>query len=318
MNTSFDMYQSIRLRQDSKRRQETQSLSNALSQNQHSLIVMCPDEFIDFVARQKQSEGLSKEGAYQWISSVVENAKELASRSKAMWNDYSAKVKAGGSYLPVLSDTKALALLAVEMRRGGHLLSKYQVKNYGGRAYVIIKGYAGLRQQLTGTRYLANNPTVVSMAIGKLGALKAIKGGVVISIVFSVTFHALDLLINDQATWHNFVAGVAVDVASATAGAAIAWSAVSAMVGATAMAAVGPIALVVFVGAGATYLLGLLADHFELTTRLSTLLKEAEARMRKSYEQTTREIRKGLNYAEEDPVGFMHRLFGIPYLGLPK
>lgn len=36
--------------------------------------------------------------------------------------------------------------------------------------------------------------------------------------------------------------------------------------------------------------------------------------MIKSFEEIQSETRKGLNYMDEDPVGFMHRLFGIPYL----
>ncbi len=59
--------------------------------------------------------------------------------------------------------------------------------------FVILEDYAGLRTQLNGTRYLAN-PKVVSMAIGKLGAARAINGGVVISVIFSLGFHALDQL----------------------------------------------------------------------------------------------------------------------------
>lgn len=151
------------------------------------------------------------------------------------------------------------------------------------------------------------------MAVGKLGVAKAIKGGVIISIVFTVVFHALDQLMNDKATWHDFFAGVAVDVAAATAGAAIAWGVVSAVVGATAMAAIGPIALVVVVGAGMTAALNAIGSHFGVTSKLAGLLKEAEQRMLDSIEEVKWEVRRGLNYADEDPVGFMRRLFGVPY-----
>jgi hypothetical protein len=91
-----------------------------------------------------------------------------------------------------------------------------------------------LRSQLNGTRYLLNNLKVIQMGIGKMGAAHAIRGGVVIAIVFSVFFHALDQMMNDRATWHDFAAGVGFDVATAVTGAALAWGVVSTVVGGTA------------------------------------------------------------------------------------
>ncbi len=79
------------------------------------------------------------------------------------------------------------------------------------------------------------------------------------------------------------------------------------------MAAIGPIALVVVVGAGITAALNAVSDHYELTDKLASLLKDAEKRMLESIAETRREVRRGLNYADEDPVGFMHSLFGGPY-----
>ncbi len=205
--------------------------------------------------------------------------------------------------------------MARDLQKGGSVFTKYRVNTHLGKAYVVFKGYPGLRTHLTGTRYLASNPKVISLGIGKLGAANAIKGGIVISIVFSVAFHALDQLLNERATWHDFVAGVSVDVVSALTGGAIAWGAVSVVVGATAMAAVGPIALVVVVGAGITYALNAVADHYSITERIAGLLKESEARMKENTRKMREEIRRGLNYADEDPVGFMHKLFGVPYFG---
>lgn len=201
------------------------------------------------------------------------------------------------------------------MARGGHILSKYQVKTHAGRAYVVLKGYPGLRAQLNGTRYLLNNPKIVSMGIGKLGAARAIKGGIVISVIFSVAFHALEQLLNDRATWHDFVAGVTIDVATAVTGAGIAWGVVAAVVGGTAMATIGPIVLVVIAGAALTAWLGSFAKRHQLTERLAQLLKDAELQIMSDIRQIKYETRRVLNYADKDPIGFMHKLFGVPYFG---
>ena len=289
-------------------------LERSLKKNEHTLVVMDPKEFIDFVVRQKLRSGVSKEDVFEWMDSVIMSAKEISSTTKQTWQENKSYVKSYGSYVPALADTKVLAALAYDLHKGGSVFTTYQVKTYSGRAYVMFKGYPGLRSQLTGSRYLANNPKVVSLGIGKLGAAKAIKGGLVFSVVFSVAFHSIEQLLNDRATWHDFVAGVSVDVVSAVAGSAIAWSTVSTVVGATAMATIGPIALVVVVGIGATYALSTISDHYGLSKKLSQLLKEAESRMIQNLEEIQRETRRGLNYMDEDPIGFMHRLFGIPYL----
>ncbi|MBL4608267.1 MAG: hypothetical protein JKY01_10635 [Pseudomonadales bacterium] len=291
-----------------------QQLAGALSRNSHSLVVMTPEEFLDFAITQQKSSGMTTDQVATWLDTLTQSSTHAFAESKKHWNLHESTVKMVGAYLPVASDAKKLRILALEMHKGGTIFGQYRVNTYKGRSYVILKGNAGLRSQLTGSRYLANNPKVVSMGIGKLGVANAIKGGVIISVIFSVAFHALEQLMNDEATWHHFVGDVSVDVASATAGAAIAWLVVSGMVGATAMAAIGPIALVVFAGGGATVALNALGDHFELANNLAELLKKAEQRMLANLQETQHEIRKGLNYAHEDPVGFLLKLFNVPYL----
>jgi hypothetical protein len=300
-------------RHTSKDTKSTKQLVEVLKQNKQTLIVMMPDEFMDFVVVQKKRAGLTNAEIADWLDSLISNATELSAVSKQEWLKQKEKMKSVGSFLPVLSDSKTLAVLAADLVKGGNILSKYRINMHAGRAYVILQGYPGLRTQLNGTRYLYNNPKVIKMGIGKMGAAHAIRGGVVIAIVFSIAFHALDQMMNDRATWHDFAAGVSFDVATAVTGAALAWGVVSTVVGGTAMAAVGPILLVVVVGAGITVALNAVGEHFEITEKLVNLLKQAESRYVSNMNKMRNEIRRGLNYADEDPVGFMHRLFGVPY-----
>lgn len=294
------------------------SLRSALARNNHSLVVMSPAEFIDFAIIQKKQAGVSDQNIIAWIDGIVSNSPQITLDKKKYWAQNKAKIKNFGAYLPVFSDTYALSILAAEMKRGGNILAEYRIKAYSGKPFVILEGYAGLRTQLNGTRYLASNPKVVSMAVGKLGAARAINGGVVISVIFSLGFHALDQLMNDKATWHDFVAGVSVDLVTAATGGAIAWGVVASFVGGAAMVAVGPIAIVVITGAFLATGFNILSDHFELTQRLAKMLRESEARMLKNLHDMKREVRQGLNYADEDPVGFMHKLFGVPYFGVNR
>lgn len=288
-------------------------LEQTLKNNQHTLVAMTSEEFVDFAISQKMATGMTIEQINEWLDDLIVAAPNIPDHVKQSWTRNKNSIKNKGSYLPVLGDVKILAVLAYDMKKGGRMFSKYRINTYAGKSYIVFNGYPGLRTHLTGTRYLISNPKVVSMGVGKLGAANAIKGGVIISVIFTVAFHAIEQVLNDRATWHDFVAGISVDVVSAITGGAIAWGAVSAFVGGTAMAAVGPIALVVLVGAGVTYALGAISDHYRITERLAKMLNESESRMRESYRSVKNEIRRGLNYADEDPLGFMHRLFGLPY-----
>lgn len=134
------------------------------------------------------------------------------------------------------------------MQRQGNVFSKFKIKVYNGSPAIIMTSYPGIRAHLTGTRYLASNPKVFTIGVGKLEAAKAMKGGFVLTLAISVTFHAVDFALSDQKTWHDLVAGIAVDMA--VVGAAIATSSAIIAMGGTLIAgiAIAPLIIVVSVG----------------------------------------------------------------------
>ncbi|SMF27008.1 hypothetical protein SAMN02745866_01709 [Alteromonadaceae bacterium Bs31] len=81
------------------------------------------------------------------------------------------------------------------------------------------------------------------------------------------------------------------------------------------MATIGPIVLVVIAGAALTAWLGSFAERHQLTERLAQLLKDTELQIMSDIRQIKYETRRVLNYADKDPIGFMHKLFGVPYFG---
>ncbi|MET1256578.1 hypothetical protein, partial [Aliikangiella maris] len=138
------------------------------------------------------------------------------------------------------------------------------------------------------------------------------------SVVFSIAFHSLDQLLNDAATWHNFVAGISTDILAALAGVAVTYAAtagITALTG-TAMLAIGPMIIVVAAGTITALALFRLFNQWELAKRVAALLKQAEVRFNERQSEFKSQTRRLLNYAEEDPRGFMARLFGLPYIKL--
>ncbi|MBS9440976.1 hypothetical protein EAE89_04280 [Photorhabdus heterorhabditis] len=57
-----------------------------------------------------------------------------------------------------------------------------------GRKYIKLSGYPGVRNYLNTTRYLANNPQIVSFGVGTLGIEAGIAQGARFGIVFSAAY----------------------------------------------------------------------------------------------------------------------------------
>ena len=290
-------------------------LASVLNRNTHTLIAMTADEFVDFAIKSKLNKGWSIQQISEWVDTLIQNSPAIEKTVRDTWERNKSYIKTTGAFTPVLRDTRTLTALALDMQKGGNVFTKFQIKVINKRPNVIFKGYAGLRSHLTGTKYLANNLKVVSIGVGTLGALKAIKGGILFAVVFSVAFYGIEQLLNDKATWHNFIAGVSFDVVSAVTGGAIAWGAVCTYVGGTtAMIAVGPIAVVVIAGFVLVEIFDIIGMHYGVKQKIAAGLIKAEKRMIADIEQTKIKAQRGLNYADEDPLGFIHRLFGVPYL----
>jgi len=71
---------------------------------------------------------------------------------------------------------------------------KFYIKDMGGKTYVILKGFAGLRETLKGTRYLLNNPQVAAFAVTAkdIVSWSSILNGTKITIFISSAFSLID------------------------------------------------------------------------------------------------------------------------------
>lgn len=90
------------------------------------------------------------------------------------WLKIKTKAEAGANYTASASDMVALTKLVGDL---GGVGAKVYVKNYGGKPHIILKGHPGLRRVLTGTKYGIKNPKVITMGLGKAGAVNAAKMG---------------------------------------------------------------------------------------------------------------------------------------------
>ncbi|OBT06774.1 hypothetical protein A9267_12785 [Shewanella sp. UCD-FRSSP16_17] len=153
------------------------------------------------------------------------------------------------------------------------------------------------------------------MGIGKVGALKTIKTGGVVTILISAAFHAFDQLMDDKKTWHHFVGGMVVDLLIAAGSAAVSLMLVTAAAALT-TAVVGGLAVIVIVGT----VIGFFSSMFIDTKYWSNRIAEAMINMEKNLLNNTSKINNQLQEVNrqynDDPILFLHRIFGIPYRGL--
>ena len=177
-----------------------------------------------------------------------------------------------------------------------------------------MSSYPGIRAHLTGTRYLASNPKLFTIGVGKLEVVKAIKGGFVLTLVISVTFHATDYLLNDQKTWHDLVACVAVDMA--VVGAAIVTT--STILGVASAAGLAtiiagtvlvPLLVVVIVGVAFSIAFSDTSDYVKV---LSDELRNIENKIQSGVIKIKAGAQNINSEYKENPNEFLHEIFGVP------
>lgn len=300
----------ISARENLRKRKREEELSRILKLNQHNLVNMNTSEFIDYVVGVKKLSGQSSEQIISWFEATFEKN----NISLDTWLAYRDWIKNGVGLAPIGLDVLAFSAIALEMKRSGKVFDTFKIRNYSGKNYIIFRGYPGLRKHLTGRVYLANSPKLVSFGVGKLGALKAVKSGFVLSILISVGFHAVDQMLDDKKLWHDFVGGVAVDLAIAATSSGIAWAGVSYLAGTAAVIAVGPILAVIIVGTLVAGAAMFLIDTDGITEKIAASLRVAESNAKNNLQRIQNDLRNTNNLYEENPIKFMHNLFGIPYL----
>jgi hypothetical protein len=247
---------------------------------------------------------------------TVENLGIIISQSspigKQFWDKHNAKIKTGSGLIPLMTDVVALSALAIEMKRGGSAFSAFKTVTYSGQPYVVFQGYARLRRDLTGSRYLANNPKVVSLGIGKLGALKTITKGSILTILISGAFYSLEQMMNDTKTWHHFVGGMAVDIAVVSASSLITWAAIG-IAGTAATLTIGSMLVIVIVGVALVFVTNLFIDTEYWSDKISQSLSLAEKNLINNGDKLSADTNRLIDDYNHDPMRFLHKLFGIPY-----
>lgn len=171
---------------------------------------------------------------------------------------------------------------------------KVILKKANGKQYVIFKGYAGKRSIFTASRYLAQNPKVVDMAIGTVGVNRSIISGARLTIFLVVPLNILNYLLSDQQTLTELIGTTATDLIKVGVASAVASVAATTVASITTLAA-GPLVVAIAVGLAVGYGLDKLDQHFGLT---DALIKGLDNAYDQSIGKLQREFNREINKVE--------------------
>ncbi|WKE64624.1 hypothetical protein PVT67_13225 [Gallaecimonas kandeliae] len=303
--------------------QNRQQLQKDFAENQVNIYAFNARELTALWAGIQRAKGKSQEQIEAAFQSLT--AMDMTKFSLGVARDYGSSI----------ADSKVLAALAMDMRRGGSILGKYYFKTTNGQTYVVFKGYAGLRKILTSTRYLASNSKVVQLGITGQTLRSSVKGGVLITVVFSIAFNTIDWIFKENYHWSNWLGTLATDVTKAaiasTAGyfAGVGAAAVSTVL-AGATVAVAPLIAGIVIGIAVGYLLNQLDANFKITQSLINALDRAQAQISQKVGDTKRGLLDGVYYivseagqvlvrsaqqwTNEQIRGLLRRIEGYPIL----
>jgi len=220
------------------------------------------------------------------------------------WEGRMSGVKTGVSYVAPAKDTfTAMRVLREFGVNPGQLL----IKEYGGKRYVVFKGRPGIRKIFRGTRYLAENPKVVRMAVGPSGLEQAVKGGFVLTVVLSIGIEVFEYFIRDTATLSHLLGTITSDIVkigiSSIAGAAAGLAVGSAAV-------VGSIAAAPLIAAIAVGIItGWALNEIDKRTGATKTLIKAYEKIGLKLDEIEYEAARWYDYFENNPAAIM-RLFG--------
>jgi len=232
---------------------------------------------------------------------INSHSKKLTQESSRDWENLRGKFEGSASYYANADDIRVMAKLVGDI---GSFGTQAYIKNYNGKAHIILKGRSGLRKILTGTKYGLSNPKVVTMGLGKAGAVNAAKSGGIISIVLITAYRVIDFFLTDSSTLNQLVGTLATDIVKIGIATGASIAAASAVVGFGVTLAIGPILAVVVVGLTLNYGLNELDKRYGITDRIIVGLDEMEADAKAFTKRVRKDVINSVNSLSDSVIDY--------------
>jgi hypothetical protein len=141
-----------------------------------------------------------------------------------------------------------------------------------GKQYIVLKGYAGLRDILSGTKYLASNPKIVQLGLGVKGVANVAKGGLLLGVVVTTGVEFIDWMVNDQKTFAEMLGNIGYDAVKSGVVTGLAYGAAAGM-GALTSVAIAPLITFVVVIVVLGIRVNMLDNKYDVKNRVFACLK---------------------------------------------
>lgn len=218
------------------------------------------------------------------------------------WQKIKGKAEVGANYTASATDAVTLSKLIGDL---GGVSAKAYVKTYGGKPHIILKGRPGLRKILTGTKYGIKNPKVITMGLGKAGAINAAKSGGILTVVLLSAYRVADYILTDQATLSQLIGTLATDVVKVGIATGASIAVATALTSAGVVLAIGPLVAVIIVGVLASVALNALDNHYGITDKLISALDEIGDNIDSRIENRKQQIKNTVNETAESVIDYM-------------
>ncbi|MCL7422010.1 MAG: hypothetical protein M8364_14010 [Methylobacter sp.] len=260
--------------------QEKKALKLQIQSNQHEVFVISIEEMDAIIKSSPKGKMPSVQQAWQQIK---------------------GKVEFGASYYGSADDFITLSKLVGDL--GGFTTQAY-IKTYGGKPHIILKGYPGLRKILTGTKYGIKHPKVITMGLGRAGAINAARSGGILSVVLMSAYRVVDYFLTDQATLSRLIGSLATDVVKIGIATGASIAAAYGVVALGITVAIGPILAVVIVGIASSYELGKIDTRYGITDRVIQALDELDENANAYIARSRQNIRNTVNETAESIIDY--------------
>lgn len=199
-----------------------------------------------------------------WIASMkMQGLSDVQIEAKATALGVAGFIASNGS---AMHDIKNFYLLANDLKKGGSILSKYEVTKNGSKSYIKFKGNHKLRNIIKGTRYLSSNAKVITLGIGKAGMRASAKAGVIVTVIYSVAFRTLEFALTRNYSVANWVSNVSSDVVIAAIATTLGYFSGKMLWGIGIVLI--PLAAGIFVSVAAGIGLGMLEERYQIKDKI--------------------------------------------------
>lgn len=202
------------------------------------------------------------------------------------------------------------AVTIMDVIRELGLKGKVYYKSVGEKTYVILKGYAGQRNNLQGTRYLNTNPQITQLGLAKVSVKDAFKKGFKTSIFIYggiKVVDAIEMLLQDGELKSSFFSSIVTDIPK-IAITSIVTAAVGGVVALTSLPVAAGLGIVLAVGIGTSIIL----DFFDKKIGLTEKLSEAAETMWRNLKEYWNTSSNNLAHSQVDWDPLQGLVFGGP------